>query len=109
MVAKLFRSSHVDAIVESLRLFAGVSVNGSNQRPDILLKNSRGFGRQVNLDAAVTGIDGQSRTSDDAPDHSLNVRYEQKMTKYNGVADENGFQFVPAVFSHTGEAKRCKV
>ena len=32
------------------------------------------------LDVAVTGIgiDGQSRTSDDAPDRLLNVRYEQK-------------------------------
>ena len=63
----------------------------SNQRRYILLRNSRGFGRQVILDVAVTGIDGQSRTSDDAPDRPLNVRYEQKMTKYHRVANENGF------------------
>ena len=35
----------------------------------------------------ATGIDGQSRTSDDAPDRPLNVRYEQIMTLHHRVAD----------------------
>ena len=43
------------------------------------------------LDVAVTGIDCHSRTSDEAPDRPLDVRYEQKMTKYHRVANENGF------------------
>ena len=49
------------------------------QRPDILLGNPRGFGRQVILDVAVTAVDGQSRTSDDAADRPLNARYDQKL------------------------------
>ena len=48
-------------------VFAEASGNGNNERPDILLRNPRGFGRQIILDVAVTGIDGQSRTSDDLP------------------------------------------
>ena len=103
LLVKLSRSLRLDAIVEPLCLFVGVGADGSNQRPDILLGNLRGFGKQVTLDVDVTGIDGQSITSDEATDRPLNVRYEQKMTKYHRVADENGFQFVPAVFSHTGQ------
>ena len=63
----------------------------------------KGFGRQIILDVAVTGVDGQSRASDDAADRPLNARYEQKMTKYHRLADQNSFHFVPAVFSHTGQ------
>ena len=55
------------------------------------------------LDAAVTAVNGQSRTSDELTDRSLDVRYEQKMTKNHTVADENVFQVVSAVFSHTGQ------
>ena len=32
---------------------------------------NKGFGREVILDVAVTGIDNQSRTSDDASESSL--------------------------------------
>ena len=31
------------------------------------------------------------------------TRYDQKMAKYYRLADQNGFHFVPAVFSHTGQ------
>ena len=56
------------------------------------------------LDVAVTAVDGQSRTSDDAADRPLNACYDQKMAKYHRLADQNGlFHFVPAVFSHTGQ------
>jgi len=48
-------------------------------------------------------IDGQSRTSDDAADRPLNVRYDQKLAKYHRLADQNGFHFVPAVFSYTSQ------
>ena len=61
----------------------------NNQRPDILLRNSQGFGRQVILDAAVTAIDGQSRSSDDRPEKPLQVWYDQKMIKYDQIADDN--------------------
>ena len=58
----------------------------------------------LDVDVAVTtAIDRQSRTSDDVADRPLNVRYDQKMAKYHRLADQSGFHFVPAVFSHTGQ------
>ena len=66
LLARLFRSLRVDAIVEPMRIFVEASTSGNNQRPDILLRNPRGgFGRQTIIDVAVTGIEGQSRTNDD--------------------------------------------
>ena len=62
--------------MEPIRLFAEASRNGNNQRSDILL---RGFGRQIILDVAVTGLDGQSRPTEDLPNRHLQVRYDQKM------------------------------
>ena len=59
------------------------------------------------LDVAVTGIgiDGQSRTSDDAPDRPLrNVRYEQKMTKYH---IEERTKILGA--DHTMNMKSCRI
>ena len=55
------------------------------------------------LTTAVTAVDGQSRTSDDVADRPLNVRHDQMMAKYHRLADQNGFHFVPAVFSHIGQ------
>ena len=66
---------------EPIRISADLSAAGNNQRPDILLRNPRGFGRQFIIDVAITGIDGQSRTIDDLPDRPLRVRYEQKKVK----------------------------
>ena len=51
----------------------------------------------------VSGIDGQSRTSDEHTDRPLQVRHEQKKAKYGPIADRHNLQFVPAVFSHTGQ------
>ena len=56
----------VDAIVEPMRLFAGAAEDASNQRPDAFLRSPRGLGRQAIVDVAVTGVDGQSRASDEA-------------------------------------------
>ena len=55
------------------------------------------------IDVAITGIDSQSRTSDDLPDRPLRVRHEQKKVKYGPTADRYNLQFVPAIFSHTGQ------
>ena len=103
MLARLFRCLRVDAIVEPMRIFADLDGSGNSQRPDILLRNPRGFGRQVIIDVAITGIDGQSRTSDEHTDRPLQVRHEQKKAKYGPIADRHNLQFVPAVFSHTGQ------
>ena len=103
MVAKLFRTLRLDAIVEPMRLFNDAAEDASNQRPDIFLRNPRGLGRQVIIDVAVTGVDGQSRASDEATERPLQIRYDQKMAKYGRVAEQNNLRFVPAVFSHTGQ------
>ena len=55
------------------------------------------------IDVAVTGVDGQSRTSDEAADRPLQARYDQKMVKYGRVAEQNSLRFILAVFSHTGQ------
>ena len=47
VVAKLFRSLRVDAIVEPIRLFADATEGAANQRLDAFLRNPRGLGRQV--------------------------------------------------------------
>ena len=97
MVAKLFRTLRVDAIVQPMRLFTDATEDPGNQRPDIFLRNPRGLGRQVIIDVAVTGVDGQSRTSDDRP---LQARHDQKMVKYGRVAERNSFRLINGAFSH---------
>jgi len=42
-----------------------------SERPDILRRNPGGFGRQIILNIAITRIDDQSRTCDDAPEQPL--------------------------------------
>ena len=70
-VAKLFRALvRIDAIVEPTRLFTDAAEGAGNQRPDIFLR--------IIIDVAVTGVDGQSRASDEAAERPLQVRYDQK-------------------------------
>ena len=77
-----------------MRLYAEVAEDRINQRPNIFLRNLRGLGRQIILDVAVTGIDGQSRTSDDASERPMQVRYEQKMSKYGRLAEQSNLRFI---------------
>ena len=65
--------------------------------------NPRGLGKQIIIDVALTGIDGQSWTSDEAVERPLQVRYDQKMAKYGQVAERDNLRFIPAIFSHTGQ------
>ena len=53
----------LDAIVEPTCLFDHNHNPGdvSNQRPDIFIRNPRNSGKQVIIDVALTGVDGQSR------------------------------------------------
>ena len=78
MVAKLFRTLRVDTIVEPMCQFSDAAEDACNQRPDIFLRNLRGLGRQVIIDVAVTGVDGQSRKSDEAVERPLQALYDQK-------------------------------
>ena len=55
------------------------------------------------IDVAVTGVDGQSKTSDEAAERLMQARYHQKMAKYGRVAEQNNLRFLPLVFSHIGQ------
>jgi hypothetical protein len=44
-----------------------------NRRPDILIRNPHGGGKQIILDVAITGIDGPTKINDDKPDQPLNA------------------------------------
>ena len=96
------QSSRLDVIVEPTSLFDHSLGDVSNQRPDIHIRNPR-KSRQVIIDVALTGVDGQSRTSDEAVERPLQVRYDQKMAKYGRIAEQSNLRFVTAVFSHTGQ------
>ena len=65
-----------------MRLFTDAAEDACNQRPDIFLRSPRGLGRQTTIDVAVTGVDGISRTSDEAAKRPLQARYDQKMAKH---------------------------
>ena len=91
LILMLFRSLRLDAIVELIRLFDEALGVHNNQRPDILLRSPRGFGRQIIMDVAVTGIDGQSRPTEDFHNRYLQVRYDQNMAKYGYIAEQNRF------------------
>ena len=54
----------------TMHFFFPLYISLKNRNLYILIMN-KGFGREVILDVAVTGIDNQSRTSDDAPESSL--------------------------------------
>ena len=62
------------------------------------MQTNSGFGRSIILDVAITGIDGQSRPTEESPDRHLQVRYDQKIAKYGNLANTSGFQLIPAVF-----------
>ena len=96
------RSVGLVVTLEPLHLFENIQAE-DNRRPDILINNPYGGGPQIILDVAVTGVNGQSRRSDQDTDQPLQYRFNQKMAKYAQVAQDNGFTFIPAIFSHTGQ------
>ena len=51
-----------------------------NRRPDILIRNPYGGGRQIIIDVAVTGIDGTARTNNNKPDQVVIARRKQKIS-----------------------------
>ena len=74
-----------------------------NCRPDILIRNPYGGGKQIIIDVAVTGIDGTTRRNDDKPNQLLVARRKQKKGKYGPTAKRNGLAFFAAIFSYNGE------
>ena len=106
VVAWLFRSLRLDVIVEPTSLFDHSLGDVSNRRPDIHIRNPRKSRQQVIIDVALTGVDGQSRTSDEAVERPLQVRYDQKIAKYGQVADQNNLRLIPAVLSRAEKIVR---
>ena len=74
-----------------------------NRRPDILIRNPYGGGKQIIIDVAVTGIDGTTRKNDDKPKQPIVTRRKQKIGKYGRTAERNGLAFFAAIFSYNGE------
>ena len=74
-----------------------------NRRPDILIRNPYGGGRQIIIDVAVTGIDGITRTNDDKPSQPIIARRKQEKQKYGRTAKLNGLAFIAGIFSYAGE------
>ena len=60
----LFRSLGLAVALEPLDLFSNVDPD-DNRRPDILIRNPYGGGKQIIIDVSVTGIDYSTRTNDD--------------------------------------------
>ena len=73
------------------------------RRPDIIVRNTYGGGKQLLIDVSLCAINGSSRTNDDIPERPLIVRRKQKESKYSQIANRNGLDFLAAPFSHTGE------
>ena len=89
----LLRLLGLSVALEPLNLFSNLDPD-DNRRPNILIRNPHGGGKQIILDVALTGIDGTTRTNDDKPDkpdqpdqpdQPLNARFKQKIQKYERV------------------------
>ena len=50
-----------------------------NRRPDILIRNPYGGGKQIIIDVAVTGIDGTTQRNDDKPNQPLVAQENRKL------------------------------
>jgi len=98
----LFRLIGLSVALEPMHMFSDLEPD-DNRRPDILIRNPYGGGRQIIIDAAVTGFDGSTRTNDNKPDQPIIAREKQKIRKYGTVAEANQLHFCPAIFSTTGK------
>ena len=76
--------------MEPVRLFDTDPDLDDRRRPDILIRNPRGFDRQVILDVAVTSVDLFGRVAYDDPSKPLEDRYKQKINKYQRIANQHG-------------------
>jgi len=60
----LLRSLGLSVTLEPMNLFSDFEPD-DNRRPDILIRNPYGGGKQIILDVSVTGINGTTRTNDE--------------------------------------------
>ena len=66
LLARLFRSLRVDAIVEPMRIFAEASATGNNQRPDILRRVESVFTSQADFLTRQVATEGLSSNNSEA-------------------------------------------
>ena len=103
IIVILLRSIGLSVALEPMHLFSDFEPD-DNRRPDILIRNPYGGGRQIIIDVAVTGIDGTARvTNNNKPNQPIIARRKQKTRKYGPTAKLNGLDFRAASFSYAGQ------
>ena len=70
----LLQSLGLAVSFEPIGLFADLFAD-DNRRPDIFIRNPYGGGSQILVDVAVTGVNGQSRRSDQEADQPFQYRF----------------------------------
>ena len=117
----LLRSIGLSVDLKPIHLFSDFEP-GDNCRPDILIRNPYGGGRQIIIDVAVTGIDGTARTNNNKPSQPIIARRKQKTRKYGPIADANHLRQMDVIIKNLfleqirlklqlvdGEVKKSKV
>ena len=92
IIVTLFRLLGLSVALEPMNLFSDFEPD-DNRRPDILIRNPYGGGKQIIIDVAVTGIDGTTRTNGDKPDQPLNARSKQKNISIKQWLNKMGFTY----------------
>ena len=98
----LFRSLGLSVALEPMHLFSDFEPD-DNRRPDILIRNPYGGGKQIIIDVALIGIDGTTRTNDEKADQPVIARRKKRTQKYRLTANLNGLDFRAASFSYAGQ------
>ena len=98
----LLRLLGLSVALEPMNIFQNHEPD-DNRRPDILIRNPYGGGKQIIIDVAVTGIDGTIRKNDDKPNQPLVARRKQEKGKYGPTAELNQLILIPGIFSYNGE------
>ena len=87
------------------------SVKETNRRSDLTISGIPGPIRQVILDVSnicavpIFGITANRRYTRQmaiTPQYQANIRYAEKMLKYDAIASSNGLKFHPIIFETTG-------
>jgi hypothetical protein len=99
----LLRSLGLSVALEPMNFFRNHEPDDDNRRPDILIRNPYGGGKQITIDVALTGIDGITRTNDDKPEQALVAQRKQKKEKCGRTAKLNGLAFIAGIFSYAGQ------
>jgi hypothetical protein len=73
----ILRSLELHVLMESTHDFTDIDP-GDNKRLDFVITNPYGDGRQIIVDAASTGVHGQSQCQDDDPFNALSLNFLKK-------------------------------